>query len=106
MKQVTSSIFNEEVISANVPVLVDVYAEWCSPCRMLKPILEKLSSEYGNKAKFVILDGDTESQLITDYEVRALPTLLIFNSGKLVNKLVGLQGEKSIKEAMNQYVTQ
>jgi len=97
MREITKSQFKKEVLNRQGKVVVDVYADWCSPCKLLKPVLDKLSSSYDG-IDFFQLDGESESDIVSEYKVSSLPTILIFKDGELVKKLIGLQNEKALKE--------
>ena len=84
----TDENFSDEVLSADVPVLVDFWATWCGPCRMIAPIVEELSSEYEGKAKVCKLDVDTAQKTAAEFGIRSIPTLLIFKDGKVADQLI------------------
>ena len=90
VKEVTTETFEKEVLSSDVPVLVDFWAEWCGPCRMLGPIIEELSSDYDGKAVIGKVDVDSNQQYAAQFGVRNIPTVLIFKGGELVNRQVGV----------------
>ena len=94
---VTDSTFDTEVLSAQEPVLVDFWAEWCAPCKMIAPIVEDLSNEYDGKFKFVKLDVDDSPETAAKYGVRGIPTLLIFHGGQPVDQLVGAVPKNVLK---------
>jgi len=95
--QVTDLDFDKEVIGSEIPVLVDFWAEWCMPCRMLAPIIDELAGEYAGRAKFVKLNVDNSRQTAVKFGISAIPTLLIFKNGQLARKLVGLKSKKDLK---------
>jgi thioredoxin 1 len=101
LEKIGDSDFNEKVIGSKKPVLVDVYADWCQPCKMLAPVLEKLATHYDGKVSIVKLDGESEAKTVTEYKVAALPTLMFFKNGQMVKRLTGLQQEKTIKETLD-----
>jgi thioredoxin 1 len=101
MKKITDDEFAKEVLASDVPVLLDVYADWCAPCKALAPVLEKISLAYGSKAKVVKMDGETEVKTVTAYNVSALPTIMFFKEGQMVKKFHGFQSEKALKEAID-----
>ena len=86
---VTDASFEEEVLKSEVPVVVDLWAEWCGPCRMIGPIIEEMSSEYEGKAKMVKVDIDSNPGIPTKFGVRNIPTVLFFKNGEVVDKQVG-----------------
>ena len=97
---VTGESFKAEVLDSPVPVLVDFYADWCGPCRALSPTLAELAGEANGRYKVVKVDADTEHELIHEYEVNALPTLLVVKDGDVRARLVGLQKKALLVEAL------
>ena len=89
-KQFTDSNFDSDVLKSDKPVLVDLWAEWCGPCRMLTPIIDELHTEYEGKAVIGKLNVDENPMVSEKYGVRSIPTLLIFKNGELVDKQVGV----------------
>jgi thioredoxin 1 len=85
----TDSNFDAEVINSDKPVLVDFWATWCGPCRMIAPVIEEIASEYEGKAKVAKLDVDANPQVSMKYGIRSIPTLLIFKNGQVVDQIVG-----------------
>ena len=90
IKNCSEEDFEKEVIISKVPVLVDFWAEWCAPCKMLTPILEELSNEFKNKVLVVKVNLDENQDLAMKYSIRSIPTLLLFNNGELLDSKVGL----------------
>jgi thioredoxin 1 len=86
---VSDADFNREVLDAKEPVLVDFWAEWCPPCKAMDPILDQLSGELAGKVKIVKLDVETNPSTVTAYNVRAMPTLIVFKDGEPVDMKVG-----------------
>lgn len=101
MKAITDTDFSAEVLKSVEPVLVDVWAEWCPPCKMLMPTVEKLANAYAGRVKIVKMDGEVAVGTVAEYKVGSLPTLLFFKGGKLVKTLTGLQKEAVIKETLD-----
>ncbi|MDP6701558.1 MAG: thioredoxin [Candidatus Latescibacteria bacterium] len=97
----TDDNFSDEVLSAEVPVLVDFWATWCGPCRMIAPIVEELSSEYEGKAKMCKLDVDTAQKTAAEFGIRSIPTLLIFKEGKVADQLIGAVPKQQITEKLD-----
>lgn len=93
---VTEETFESEVLQAEVPVLVDFSADWCGPCRMLHPTLEKIAEKYAGRAKVVQVDVDEAGSLAASYGVRGIPALFVFKGGQVVDQTVGLQPESNL----------
>lgn len=98
---VTDSNFDDQVVKAPVPVLVDFWAEWCAPCRAITPHVEALAREYAGKIKVGKLDIDANPQVATQMEIRNIPTLLMFRGGQVVGQLVGAVPRARIDELIN-----
>jgi len=96
--------FEEEVIKSEVPVLVDFWADWCAPCKIIAPIVEQLASEYDGKVKFAKLDVDANPKTATAYGIRGIPTLLIFKSGSPVDQVVGAVPKAVLKGRLEQAI--
>lgn len=100
-QEVNDSNFDQEVLKSSVPVLVDLWAPWCGPCRMLTPIVEKLAVDYQGKAKIVKLNTDDNPNTAMKYRIQAIPTILFFKGGNLVEHMVGIQPEKEIRQKID-----
>ena len=99
--ELTDGNFKQEVLESTVPVLVDFWAEWCMPCKMLAPAVEEVAKEYAGKAKVCKLDTDTCRETAMKYGISAIPTLILFKDGQIAKKLVGLQPKKDLKAAID-----
>ncbi len=85
----TDSEFQKDVLDSKVPVLVDFWAEWCGPCKMVAPVLEELAKEYDGKLKIAKVDVDQNQQVAGSFNIRSIPTLLFFKNGQVVKQLIG-----------------
>jgi len=96
IKNCNENDFEDEVLKSNLPVIVDFWAEWCGPCKMLTPILEELSNEMKNEINVVKVNLDNNQDLAMKYSIRSIPTLLLFKEGNLVDTKVGLLPKSEI----------
>jgi thioredoxin 1 len=94
---VSDATFDAEVKKAELPVLVDFWAEWCGPCRSVAPILEELSKEFGGKLKMVKLDVDSNPGVAQAYNIRGIPALLLFKNGQVAGQKIGAQPKQQLK---------
>ena len=97
----TQESFNTEVLSASTPVLVDFWAEWCGPCKMIGPILDELAEEYNGRVKIVKVNIDEQQTLAAQYGIRAIPTLLMFDKGEVSEQIVGLKSKRDLKNSFD-----
>lgn len=99
--QLSDATFDGEVVKSNTPVMVDFWAPWCGPCRMLSPVVEELSKEYDGKIKVGKVNTDDNSGVATRYRIASIPTLLFFKGGKVVDQLVGVHPKPEIKKRID-----
>jgi thioredoxin 1 len=99
--KLTSDTFTEEVLESEVPVLVDFYADWCGPCKMLAPLMDELAQEYASSLKVVKLNIDEVSDVASEYGVMSIPTLILFKNGKAEHQLVGVRPKETIVREFN-----
>ncbi len=98
----SDSTFEVDVIGSELPVLVDFWAPWCGPCRMVAPIVEELAEEYEGKVKFVKLNTDENPQVAGKYGIRSIPTLLVFKGGKPVGQIVGFRPKSDLEKRLQE----
>jgi len=96
--------FDEEVVKSSEPVLVDFWAEWCGPCKMIAPSVENISNEYAGKLKVGKLDVDSNPNVSSTYGIRSIPTLLIFKNGAPVDQIVGAVGQDIIEAKVDNHI--
>ena len=99
--EITDATFEETVLKSDKPVMVDFWAAWCGPCRMVGPIIEELSNDYNGKAVVGKVDVDANQEFAAKYGVRNIPTVLVFNKGELVGRQVGVAPKTTYEEALN-----
>lgn len=102
---ITDNNFDELVMKSDKPVLVDFWAEWCGPCRMVGPIVEELSKEYDGKAVIGKLDVDSNPNVSMQFGIRNIPTLLIFKNGQVVDKQVGVAPKAVLAQKINAHLS-
>ncbi|AFY60730.1 MULTISPECIES: thioredoxin [Cyanophyceae] len=101
---VTDATFKDEVLDSEVPVLVDFWAPWCGPCRMVAPVVEEIANEYDGKVKVVKVNTDENSAVASQYGIRSIPTLMIFKGGQKVDLLVGAVPKTKIEATLDQFL--
>ena len=99
--EVTDGTFEAEVLKSDKPVLVDFWAPWCGPCRMVAPVVEELSEEYSGKVKFLKLNTDDNTNTAANYGIRSIPTLLMFKGGQPVDQIIGFRPKGDLKRVID-----
>lgn len=99
--EITDKDFQEKVLESDKPVMVDFWAAWCGPCRMVAPIVDELSNEYADKAVIAKVDVDQNQEFAAKYGVRNIPTVLFFKNGEMVNRQVGVAQKETYKETID-----
>ncbi len=102
--EITDQSFQDIVLNSDKPVLVDFWAVWCGPCRMLGPIIEEVANDFDGKAVVGKVDVDNNQQVSVDYGIRNIPTVLIFKNGEVVDKIVGVQPKEVIAEKLSAHL--
>ena len=101
---VTDASFDQDVLKSSKPVLVDYWADWCTPCKQIAPIIEELAAEHGDKISFVKLDTNDNTAVPTQYGIMSIPTLQLFVNGEVVQSLTGSKGKGAIVKALGEYL--
>ena len=102
--EITDATFEKEVLSSDLPVLVDFWAVWCGPCIMAAPIVEEIAAEYADKLKVGKIDVDTHKQAAMKYGIRSIPTLLLFKDGKVVQQIIGALPKNQLEEKIKSFI--
>jgi thioredoxin 1 len=100
----TDATFDESVGSADVPLIVDFWAEWCGPCKMIAPVLEEIAKDHDGKLQVAKLNVDDNPEIARRFEVMSIPTLLVFNDGEVKRRLVGAKGKAQLLEELSEFI--
>ncbi|MGA2030009.1 MAG: thioredoxin [Verrucomicrobiota bacterium] len=100
----TQENFPQQVLQSQTPVLVDFWAEWCGPCKMIAPLLNELADEYEGKVKIGKVNIDEQQTIASEYGIRAIPTLLLFNNGQVADQIVGARSKRDLKNSLDRVV--
>lgn len=98
----TDGNFQSEVLDSGTPVLVDFWAEWCMPCRLLAPVIDEVADEFDGKVKVGKVDTDANRETAVNYQISAIPTVILFKGGEVVKKFVGLTSKEDLAEALTE----
>lgn len=104
LKEISESEFDQEVMKETLPVLVDFWAPWCGPCKMLGPILEELAAENDSRLKVVKVNVDENPDLAQKYEVMGIPTMFLFKGGEAIDSFTGAMSKAALTEKINKYI--
>jgi len=102
--EVTDSTFESEVLEADVPTLVDFWAEWCGPCKMVAPVVEEIAEEFGDKLRVAKMDVDSNRETPGNYGIRGIPTLMLFKDGEVAARIVGFRPKDAVMKELSPHL--
>ena len=100
----TDDNFNSDVLGHTQPVIVDFWAEWCGPCRMMAPVIESISDKYSDKIRVCKMDADSQQKTAAEYQITGLPCCILFNNGQEVSRIVGFRSEDALVEELKKHI--
>jgi thioredoxin 1 len=101
---ITEDTYQKEVLESDIPVVIDFWATWCGPCKMIAPFIEEMADEYDGKAKICKIDVDNNQQIAMQLGIRSIPTVMIFKEGKVVDTIIGAVPKARIVDRLNEYL--
>ena len=105
LTELTDQTFDEEIKGSDIPVLVDFWAEWCGPCKMIAPILEEIAAEHPGRVKIVKLNVDESLEVSRRYEVQSIPTLILFKDGAAEHRIIGAKGKGQLLQELDPFLS-
>jgi len=105
MQEVNAANFDAEVLKSNLPVLVDFWAPWCGPCKMVAPVVEAISNDFKGKLKVVKLNTDESSQIAAKYQIMGIPTLMFFSGGNMIDRITGYLAKDALAQKVNEVLS-
>ena len=104
MKEINDELFNAEVIENDIPVVVDFWAPWCGPCRMVAPVMEELDKQYSGNIKFVKINVDENPMVSNKFGISSIPTIMVFNGSEVEESIVGFRPKSDFEQILNRYI--